>query len=248
MDIEDKNYYEILEIPFSCTQEEIHQAYNRAKNAYDGDSAALYSLLTEQDCQRIISAIEEAYAVLGAPDKRMQYDKARGFDEKRATEDKMHKSHLEEVLSGVSSSHDSLMNHEKNLQQAKKDQVQREEFEYKEKPKESVSRAEAYSKFALIYENNTEMDQEIENAVEYPGHFLQKVREYKQVSIERMAEMTKVSKTHIRNIEAQDIDKLPATVYVRGFIFQYAKCLKLNPDLVCKSYLQIIKHLREQEI
>lgn len=249
MDIENKNYYEILEIPFTCTQEEINQAYKRAVNAYDTQNAALYSLLTEEDCKRIIDAIEEAFSILGNPDKRMQYDKARGFDNQRATEDKIHKKNLLEKMAGANSSRDAEMAHEKNLQEAQKAHARKDDFTYNTttNAKASVSRAEAYSKFSLDYNKDEGFETEIENATEFTGTFLQKIREYKNVSIERMADMTKVSKTHIRNIEEENLSRLPAAAYIRGFVFQYAKCLKLNPDEVCKSYLEHIARLREQE-
>ncbi len=56
-----------------------------------------------------------------------------------------------------------------------------------------------------------------------------------------MADMTKISKTYIRNIEANDFAKLPAEVYTRGFVYQIAKCLKLNPELVATSYIHYMK-------
>ena len=59
-----------------------------------------------------------------------------------------------------------------------------------------------------------------------------------------MAEMTKISKTYIRNIEDDEIAKLPADVYTRGFVYQYAKCLKLNPDVVAKSYIHHLRQLK----
>ena len=76
------------------------------------------------------------------------------------------------------------------------------------------------------------------------GASLKEIREYKNVSIERMAEMTKVSKSHLIGIENDDPSKLPADVYVRGYVFQYAKVLKLNPDLVAQSYMLHFKKLR----
>ena len=57
--------------------------------------------------------------------------------------------------------------------------------------------------------------------------------------------MTKISKTYLQYIENEDVEKMPAIVYVRGFVYQYAKVLKLNPDLVANSYLQRIKALKE---
>ena len=89
------------------------------------------------------------------------------------------------------------------------------------------------------------MEQEIEETEEFSGEFLKKIREYKQVTIPRLADMTKVSKTYLMNIEEEKLDGLPALVYVRGFVYQYAKCLKLNPELVANSYLARIKRSQE---
>ena len=81
---------------------------------------------------------------------------------------------------------------------------------------------------------------------EFTGSFLKTIREYKNVSVERMAEMTRISKTYIRNLEEENVEKLPALVYTRGFVYQYAKCLKLNPELVATSFLHHIKKLKAQ--
>ncbi len=248
MNIEDKNYYEILEIPTTSTQEEIHQAYIRSRNAYAGESAALYSLLTEEDCANILSAIEEAYSVLGAPEKRTQYDRARGFGE-HVHHRPAPTSSLADLISqsNETNSH-SYQKDQVSAHDLKREEFRKQEFQYSSiQNKSTASRAEAYSKFSLDYPVNEEMEQEIENTTEFTGSFLQRIREYKKVSVERMAEMTKVSKTHIRNIESDNYSKLPAFVYVRGFVFQYAKCLKLNPDLVCKSYLEHLKTVKQQE-
>jgi curved DNA-binding protein CbpA len=248
MEIENKNYYEILEIPFNCTQEEIHQAFNRAKNAYQGDSAALYSLLTEDEIKRIVDAIDEAYTILGNPEKRMQYDKARGFDKERGSEDKIKIQNMAERFSGASNSVEAEISHERNLEKAQRDLQKKSEFTYDNKPKTDVTRAEAYSKFALDFKKDEAFEQEIENCTEFTGEFLKKIREYKNVDLKRMADMTKVSKTHITNIEEENLDRLPANAYIRGFVFQYAKCLKLNTDLVCKSYLARIDFLKNPPV
>jgi cytoskeletal protein RodZ len=97
-------------------------------------------------------------------------------------------------------------------------------------------------KFSLNYDKDLQFEQEIEKATEFNGEFLKKIREYRQVDISRMSDMTKISKTYINCLEKEDIKNLPALVYVRGFVYQYAKCLKLNPDLVATSYLNRIKN------
>jgi cytoskeletal protein RodZ len=62
--------------------------------------------------------------------------------------------------------------------------------------------------------------------------------------MDRLVEMTRISRTHLTAIENDDLKKLPAEVYVRGFVSQLAKVLKLNPDLVATSYIHHIKRLK----
>ncbi|MFG1493593.1 helix-turn-helix domain-containing protein [Halobacteriovorax sp. ZH4_bin.1] len=108
-----------------------------------------------------------------------------------------------------------------------------------------MNRLVAKKRYGLEYEQNAEFEKEIEQCSEYTGEFLKKVREYKKVDVSRMSDMTKISKTFLQYIENEEVDKMPAIVYVRGFVYQYAKVLKLNPDLVANSYLQRVKALKE---
>src|SRR5690348_8453276 len=80
MDAERKNYYEVLEVDPGAGPDQIETAYVRARNAYAGESVALYSLMTKDECDAILSQIEEAYSVIGFPEKRREYDRVRGFN------------------------------------------------------------------------------------------------------------------------------------------------------------------------
>lgn len=251
MNSDKKNYYEVLEVPTNATLQDIHNAYVRAKNAYSGDSAALYSLMTQDECNQILEQIEEAYTILGAAEKRREYDKVRGLNQAHTiqgfTEEVINRpdykpnNSLSDLLSETNNiTEEAEFEHKQNLQ--------KEEFKYNQvqtaKNEVTISKVQAYKKFGLSYNIDDTFEQEVENCTEYTGTFLQKIREYKNVTIERMADMTKISKTYIRNIEADDFGKLPADVYTRGFVYQYAKCLKLNPDLVATSYIHHIRLLK----
>jgi curved DNA-binding protein CbpA len=72
---------------------------------------------------------------------------------------------------------------------------------------------------------------------EWSGAFLRKVRTMAQVSIEEMSDITKVTKTYLNAIEEENFDRLPAGVYVRGFVIQIAKVLRLPPEKVASAYL-----------
>ena len=65
-----KNYYEILEIPVDASYEEIKQGYKSARNAYSVDSLALYSIMSKEECENILTLIEEAYSIISDPVKR----------------------------------------------------------------------------------------------------------------------------------------------------------------------------------
>lgn len=216
--MEEKNYYEILEVTTDATSQEINQGYVRAKNAYSQDSLALYSLMTENECKGMLERIDEAYTILNSPTKRKLYDEARGINPTSSQNDSI-----------ISSESFEPIHNEENSKQHR-----------------SIGKLVAKKRYALNYQEDNDMEQKIEQATEFTGHFLKEIREYKEVNIERMADMTKVSKTYLMNIESEDYTKLPVLVYVRGFVYQYAKCLKLNPDLVATSYLYRLKKLKEE--
>lgn len=217
-----KNYYEILEVPTDATQEEIQRGYIRAKNAYSQDSVALYSLMTKEECASILQMIEEAYSIISDPDKRERYNKARGIGNDEASK-------------------------KNNKQKSAAPTTKEPDKTISTQTQHNVTKIVAKQKYSLDYAVDPEVEKEIESANEFTGDFLKKIREYKNVDVPRMAEMTKVSKTYIRFIEDEEFSKLPAPVYVRGFVFQYAKCLKLNPDLVANSFLKRMKSVGEED-
>jgi len=231
MDAEKKNYYDVLEISTNASPQDIESAYLRARNAYSGDSVALYSLMTKDECDSVLTQIEEAYSVIGFPEKRREYDRLRGFNQSGFNLNYTMPSPAQGVAS---------------FESRPKDTVQYEDFG-SNLIEAKVSKLTAQKKFGLEYEENTEFEREIQNTTDFTGAFLKKIREYKNVSVERMAEMTRISKTHLTALENEELSKLPADVYVRGYVFQYAKVLKLNPDVVAPSYLLHFKKLKNQK-
>jgi curved DNA-binding protein CbpA len=229
MEAEKKNYYDVLEIETNATPGQIESAYVRAKNAYSGDSVALYSLMTRDECNDVLGQIEEAYSVLGFPEKRREYDRLRGFNK-----------------AGVAPVYELDQARANPVKENKKDAIQYEDFG-SNLIEAKVSKITAQKKFGLDYDENTEMDSRIRDCNEFTGRFLKEIREYKNVTLDRMAEMTRISKTHILAMEDENIPKLPADVYVRGYVYQYAKVLKLNPEQVATSFMLHFKKLKIQK-
>lgn len=230
MEAEKKNYYDVLEIEPNANPQQIENAYIRARNAYSGDSVALYSLMTKEECDSVLGQIEEAYSVLGFPEKRREYDRLRGFNQSGMAPVRT----LEQI---------HTISH---IEDRPKDAVQYESYG-SNLIEAKVSKITAQKKFGLDYDESAEMERTIRECTDFSGTFLKQVREYKNVTIERMAEMTRISKTHITALENEDVTKLPADVYVRGYVYQYAKVLKLNPDQVATSYLLHFKKLKNSK-
>ena len=81
---------------------------------------------------------------------------------------------------------------------------------------------------------------------EFGGALLRAVRESQGTSLNQISERTKVGTNYLRCIEEDEFEKLPAAVYVRGFVTEFAKCLRLDPEQVSQSYLRRYKERMEE--
>jgi flagellar biosynthesis protein FlhG len=82
---------------------------------------------------------------------------------------------------------------------------------------------------------------------EFSGALLRAVRESQGTSLDQISERTKIGINYLRCIEEDEFETLPAAVYVRGFVTEFAKCLKLDPEQVSQSYLRRYKARMEDE-
>lgn len=71
----------------------------------------------------------------------------------------------------------------------------------------------------------------------FDGTVLRKVRQMRGLSVEEIAERTKIRKTYIEYIEDDNYDFLPAAVYIKGFITMIANLLGLPAQEVAESYM-----------
>jgi flagellar biosynthesis protein FlhG len=69
------------------------------------------------------------------------------------------------------------------------------------------------------------------------GESLAKIRRYLLLDIDEVAVEIKVSKHNLEAIEEEDVNNLPAPVYLKGFLRVYAKLLGLDAKQVTDEYL-----------
>jgi hypothetical protein len=75
------------------------------------------------------------------------------------------------------------------------------------------------------------------DANHWTGELLRQVREARGVSLQQLAERTRVTRHHLENIEAERWKALPAPVYLRGILMALARELRLDGQRVARSYL-----------
>jgi curved DNA-binding protein CbpA len=74
--IEDWNYYELLSVERTASQDEIWAGYQAALATYRDGSLALYGLVSEAERGLILGRIQEAFQTLRDPARRKEYDLA----------------------------------------------------------------------------------------------------------------------------------------------------------------------------
>ncbi len=70
------------------------------------------------------------------------------------------------------------------------------------------------------------------------GEFLQQVRRGMNVSLQDIASRTKIGIGMLRAIEADDLDRLPAKVYLKGYLTQICRMLRLPTPQIPERYLR----------
>jgi flagellar biosynthesis protein FlhG len=72
---------------------------------------------------------------------------------------------------------------------------------------------------------------------EYSGPLLRQIREALGIELREIVERTKIGLAYLVALEAEQFGKLPATVYVRGFLAEYARIVGVDARRVIETYL-----------
>ncbi len=227
----DLNYYEVLEVKSDASALDIRNAYLRVKQAYKKDNLALYSLMDDSETDEMLQKVEEAFQVLSDPELRRDYDERHGLlssiEKKIISIDR-----VPPMDSGDET--DLLVPPSTDFVPGGSTAERRGEL-----PSRRTADLQTISSLTNAMDT---LEAEIQNELEWKGSFLRKIREIKRYSLDDMANQTKISKTYLTAIEEEAFAKLPAAVFVRGFITQISKVLKLPSDKVALAYMTRYKH------
>lgn len=79
---------------------------------------------------------------------------------------------------------------------------------------------------------------EPESSVSF-GDWLRRQREMREISLRDIADRTKISLRYLEAMEDNRFDLLPAPIFAKGFLREYARYVGLSPDEVVNHYLSV---------
>lgn len=81
---------------------------------------------------------------------------------------------------------------------------------------------------------------------DFSGPLIRQVRESLGIDLKAISQTTKVGLNYLEAIENDDYGDLPAPVYVRGFVTEFAKFLRLDAAQVSRTYVRRYKRFLEE--
>jgi curved DNA-binding protein CbpA len=211
------NPYEVLDVDPRATVAEIKRAFQIALKTYGPGHMATAGLFTEEQREEILNKVHEAYNVLMDPERR---------------------GHWDEILrqKGL-----YPLEAEQHLRLAAADPV----LPIPPKPRGLETHSVQDPKLREEMEHRVrELLAAAEQRGEWTGALLRQVREIRSVSLEEIAQRTKIGRGHLRSIEEDSYDFLPPDVYVKGFLTQIAKVLGLDSSKVASRIMEHIRKIR----
>lgn len=217
-------FYETLSVEPNATKMAIREAYLRLKNTFGSGNAALYSLMTEEESRANIALIDEAYRVLNDETRRAEYDRSLGMDwEQRNAR-----------LSGIPGAEriaiaDEHFAHGGESQNHSSQDMGARSSQVIQTTRSTLAIVKTIADNARNEAMQARVTELIAEGDPGDGDLYRRIREAIGVSETEMQERTKISLEYMRAIESNRFERLPQSVYVKGFLRSYFKYLAV-PD------------------
>jgi curved DNA-binding protein CbpA len=211
-DFDQMNYYEMLDIKPSASALEIRSAYSAALQMYQPDSLVSYSFFSQEERNRILALLEKAYLTLINEAQRAEYD-----NELNPCGD-----------SGA------------KAKSATFKKVPVKIFDINRQGFSAVTRKNQNSELKIKISQNQRIG-EILARPEISGADLREIRNELGVAIEKIHQETKIRLDYLNYIEEDEKEKLPAAVFIKGFVKAYLKSLCIEPaDEITARYMNYL--------
>ena len=214
-DFDQLNYYEMLDIKPDAVPYEIRHAYNAALQLYQPGSLVSYSFFSDGERRAILALVEKAYQTLINDQSRKDYD----AQLIRTGEIEARDESAPDVKKPVSVFHIS------------RGPTARTVFVSSDALKDRISQSQVIKDI---------LAQSV-----LSGQDLKQIRTELGLTIEQIAEETKIRVNHIQSIEEGQAQNLPPAVFLKGFVKSYLKCLGLESvDELSARYMNTVSCLK----
>ncbi len=208
---EEKNHYELLEIYPDVAPTEIRHAYKKLFDLYHDESIATYSFFSEKERKEILSTLEKAYLVLIDPESREVYDR-KLIEHGEIEEERRYSNHKKNP---------SLM------------------YDFKKTHVQGLVTIRNPEELKHCASQNPVI-QNILNQNKITGKDIKKIRTELKITLEEIAEATKVRIEMLRIIEEDNRELFLPMVYMTGFLKSYTRYLHLDEDVVVNGFIKYI--------
>jgi len=203
------NYYEILDIEPNATALEIRGAYNTALQMYQADSLVSYSFFSQEERSRILGLLEKAYFTLINETQREKYD-----------------HELTEM---------GIISIKEKGSAFKRDPVNIFDIN---RQKDNSAMLKNYNAELKMKVSENQRINEILSRPDISGADLKTIRNELGVAIEKIHQETKIRLDYLNYIEEDEAKKLPAAVFLKGFVKAYLRSLYIEPaDEISARYM-----------
>lgn len=243
---QEQTYYELLEVTPEASSAEIRAAYERLCEQLSPDSVAIYSLAAPEEAEALLAHLKRAVQTLSDPDLRQGYDRAIGIEGEGAPPAFKSRGELK-ASEAVHSTHpDVSVAYVAERPASRAAEPSRPNPSQASHLSQEAAIAEAETALAKVSANARARESvkvkppELPDGAEINGELLRRVREARGMTLQQVAERTRIGRMHLENVEADRYDALPTTVYLRGILMNMARELMLDPLRVAKSYLELV--------
>ncbi|HEY1098464.1 MAG TPA: helix-turn-helix domain-containing protein, partial [Myxococcota bacterium] len=255
----DASWYEVLDVAWDADRAAIFSAYKRALALVDGDTVGGYFALDPDSRARVRADIETAFAVLGDAARRARYDQSLGLTTTPPT-----------VSANSSTAPTSTLRFLAPVDDVpERVGVRRGGITFAPPSTDKHDAAALVVAAAAATIDDAPPSSGLPTAVpahvprpigltdaptptptpppgllsldgEVNGQTIRRLREARRLDVDQLAELTKIRRPYLVAIEEHDIENLPSRVYLRGFLTQIARVLRVDKTRLADGYIAFI--------
>ena len=204
----EQNYYVLLGVSPKASFEEVQSAYDEAVSIYSNDSISTYSLFTQEEREQILARLVDAYKILTNSQLRKEYNQIL-----------VEKGELSPQKIGFSSLEETAVPKGKLREVSVESLIQEEKSEN------------------LNQTSDTTLDL-FNGYTSVTGKSIKMLRLAREITLEEVYRKTNIPKQTLKDIEEEHFEKLPALVYLKGFLKAYAGALTVNQAQMVDGYVK----------